>query len=271
MNKKDKVTEVKKSVMSDMRRLASLFVVYKDQEAVSATNRENLTVEEMFKRENFGVLSEAIQDYTTQAESLEIKCGLKTALYYLIKKACKIIKSTHLMDRRDEAAAEIDRFVSVFELNHEFVFGDAVYLTNNRRQKSLRKPAELPIENDVAKLRQHTINKVTRMVTDEFIVWDSSNFTELRDLTVSRLTVFNARRGGEPSRLKLDEWQEAEDNQWIDSQRVDDMHDPLDKHLLAKLRVTYQTGKGNNHLVPVLFPPDTIEAMRKLTNQEVRT
>ena len=271
MNKKDKVTEVKKSVMSDMRRLASLYLVYKDQDAALANNQENSTVAEMFKREHFNVLSEAIQDYTTQAVSSGIKSGLKTALYYLIKKACKIIKSIHLMERQDESAAEIDRFISVFELNHEFIFGDAIYHINYRRQKSLRKPIELPIEDDVVKLRQHTINKVSRMVTDDFMVWDSRNFIMLRDLTVSRLTVFNARRGGEPSRLKLFEWQEAEDNQWIDTQRAEDMQDPIEKKLLSHLRVSYQTGKGNNHLVPILFPPDTIEAMRKLTSQEVRT
>lgn len=124
---------------------------------------------------------------------------------------------------------------------------------------------------NIAKLRQHTIKEVSRMVNDEFMVRDSHYFIRLRDLTVSRLTVFNARRSGEPSRLKLSEWQEAEENQWIDSQRADDMHDCIEKHLLNKLLVTYQTGKGNNHLVPILFPRDTMHAMKKLTNPEVRT
>ena len=80
------------------------------------------------------VLSEAVEIYTTYAESTEIKSGLKCALYYLIKKACNIIKSSHLMEGRDEATAEIDKFIPVFELNHEFIFGDATYQINHRRK-----------------------------------------------------------------------------------------------------------------------------------------
>ena len=34
--------------------------------------------------------------------------------------------------------------------------------------------------------------------------------------------------------------------------------------------ITYQTGKGSDHLVPVIFPPESIKAMRFLTDQEVR-
>ena len=34
--------------------------------------------------------------------------------------------------------------------------------------------------------------------------------------------------------------------------------------------ITYQNEKGSDHLVPVLFPPETLPAMRYLTNVEVR-
>lgn len=34
--------------------------------------------------------------------------------------------------------------------------------------------------------------------------------------------------------------------------------------------ITYQNEKGSDHLVPVLFPLETLPAMRYLTNVEVR-
>lgn len=83
--------------------------------------------------------------------------------------------------------------------------------------------------------------------------------------------MFNARSGNEPSRLSISELQEAEDRQWIDQQKADGLQDPLDKYLISNLRVTYQTGKGNNHLVPIIFPVDTVEAMKKLTDTEIRS
>ena len=47
------------------------------------------------------------------------------------------------------------------------------------------------------------------------------------------------------------------------------LHD-VDKTLIKSLKVTYITGKGNNHLVPVLMPEDTIPAFQCLANREVR-
>lgn len=76
MNKKDKVTEVKKSVMSDMRRLASLYVVYKDQqEAAHAIHAENQTASAMFKRENFTALSELSKFIQRRLSRLKLRVG----------------------------------------------------------------------------------------------------------------------------------------------------------------------------------------------------
>ena len=40
--------------------------------------------------------------------------------------------------------------------------------------------------------------------------------------------------------------------------------------LVKSLRVTYLTGKGNNHLVPLLIPQDTIRALEKLCDENIR-
>lgn len=37
------------------------------------------------------------------------------------------------------------------------------------------------------------------------------------------------------------------------------------------MKVAYQTGKGNKHLVPVLIPESVIEPLNTLTNMEVRS
>lgn len=78
------------------------------------------------------------------------------------------MKSSHLIEGRDEVAAKLDKFIPVYELNHEFLFGDATYEINNRRQKMLQKRTELPFEEDVKKLRVYTIHKVEKM-NDDFL------------------------------------------------------------------------------------------------------
>ncbi|XP_071830672.1 uncharacterized protein [Apostichopus japonicus] len=271
--KENKKTEVRKSVMSDMRRLASLYLHFKEQKTIHASHftLETGTSRDMFDRKNFSILSEAINAYTLNKEKASIKSGLKLGIYYLLKKASKVIKATHLVEENDIAAADIDRFVSVLELNQNFLFGDASYQINMNRQKNLRKPAALPLEEDINKLRSYTVATLNSMMNDDFIIWDSHNFKKLRDLTVTRLTLFNARRGGEPSRLSLDEWRQASCNAWIDKQKAEAIQDPVAKHLLNELKVTYQSGKGNNHLVPVLFPGDCIKPMETLTSKETRS
>lgn len=178
----------------------------------------------MLKRNNFNTLAEAVEAYTAKDET-DLKPGLKIGLYYLLKTALKIVKVTYLTQSKDDDAAEIDKFVSVLELNHDYLFGDATYAINKNRQTLLRKPQEMPLEDDVCKIREHSINISAMMVNNKNLIWDAHNFKTLRDLCVCRLTLFNARRRGEPSRLLIREWKDAELNVWIDKNQVEKTED----------------------------------------------
>lgn len=270
--KQDKKTQVRKTVMANMRRLSSLYIQFQEQHQLLGTcplGKGN--AEDMFQRRQTQVLFEAIRVLTTSDKDESVKSGLKIGLKFLILSACTVIKATHLAKEEDADAEEIDKFVAVFRLNDNFLFGDAVYTINKNRQVKLRKPHELPLEDDMQTLRLYSITKAEEMLNDKYMVWDGHSFIQLRDLVVARLTLFNARRGGEPCRLKINEWNEALQDVWIDKQRTDAVDDPIGKELLENIKVTYQTGKGNNHLVPVLFPKDTVEAMKLLTDKETRT
>ena len=128
----DKNTEVRKSVMTDMRRLCSLFVDFKDVWTQQKKSSAMPEIKDMFKRTNFPVLEETI--FNNSSDNGKVKPGLKIALAYVLKTASKIMKASFLMDDKDEEAAEIDKFVAVLNLNHNYVFGDAQYLLQKGRQ-----------------------------------------------------------------------------------------------------------------------------------------
>ena len=86
----------------------------------------------------------------------------------------------------------------------------------------------------------------------------------IRSATATCLIIFNARRGGEPVQLQLYQWQEAINRQWVDKE---DLTTDFDENTML---VTYQTGKGTDHLVPMIFPPESLSAMEFLTKEEVR-
>ncbi|KAJ8048925.1 hypothetical protein HOLleu_01434 [Holothuria leucospilota] len=101
-----------------------------------------------------------------------------------------------VMEDDDGASAEVDKFLTIFEMMRDFIFGDAMFEVMYNRQVKLRKPEEPPLEEDVAKVRQHTMTNLKDIMNDSYLPWEPGKFIELRDLAVTRLTVFNARRGG---------------------------------------------------------------------------
>ncbi len=56
---------------------------------------------------------------------------------------------------------------------------------------------------------------------------------------------------------------------WIDQARVKKMA-LVEQEMFANLKVMYQTGKGNDHLVPVLVPTDVAPALCLLAQPDNR-
>ena len=182
-----------------------------------------------------------------------VKGGLKLSMGNLLKTIAKIMKGHYLINDQDEKAKNIDNFVSALNLKWFTVFGDAEYSVNKERQIKLRRPTSLSLEEDVSLLRDYTVRRIQEVIENKFEFFSPKEFVELQDLTVCRLIMFNARRGGEPSRLFISDWLDANEGVWIDQQRGDIIEDDIQKELLGKYKVAYQAGKGNKNLVPVLF------------------
>ena len=175
---------------------------------------------DMFLHKNFSNLTIAINLYTS-SENEQQKSGLKQALCYLILNAAEKLVGNFLANDNDSVGEDISNFIKLYNLEKENVFGDASYNLNNRRNKKLKKPANLPIESDITLLRNFTIEPINRLVNDKFIMWDLHSFVLLRNWTCTRLSLFNARRGGEPARLLLSDWKEADEGAWFDNWQIE--------------------------------------------------
>ena len=150
--KTDKSTEVTKSVMNNMHRLASLFINFLNEQHKENTGLqpEFQNIGKMFNRTHFPALERAIEKMCNQEK--ELKAGLKLGLRYLIQNAADILKGHYLIRNCDESAKEIDTFISVFKLKRYYIFGDAEYKIKKDRQVRLRNPEELPNEDDLHKI-----------------------------------------------------------------------------------------------------------------------
>ena len=83
---------------------------------------------------------------------------------------------------------------------------------------------------------------------------------ETSRMTLScRLTLFNARRGGEPARLTTANWCDAKQDARVCRDRIINRSEE-EQRLFDNMKAMYQTGKGN-HIVPFVVPTDTAQSV----------
>lgn len=257
-HKKDKKVEAKNIVRRDMRHLAVIYQEIMNLEtAFGSLSSKYGDIRDLFAKENIKFLFQAIKNLSV-ADSGKTKPGFKINSKYLLIRTAKILRIIYLMNDNELQANDIDKFLSLINITEGDIFGDAVYELNNNRNINLRRPQSLPLEEDIKKLREYLIKNISFITGKDNL--NSKDFTSLRDLVVCRLTLFNARRGGEPCRLSIEDWKDAKNGTWIDEKNTLKL-DEIEKKILDKVKITYQTGKGNNHLVPILFPVDTFKGI----------
>lgn len=254
-----KAMEVKKSVMSDLRILARLYLAFKEYVPYSQS------LEDMFIVKNFDFLENAIE--AVSRDENKLKYGLKNTLKYLIHMALEKMIGFHAKKEDDTKVSSHKRFLDVFKLHEGRIFADATYAINYSRQEKLRMPQQQADEEDIASLGLY-IQSTIQELSSEFTFVDRHEFVLLRDSLCSRLTLFNARRGGEPSRLKMSQYHFAKDGKWINDKSIEQLS-TCEKKLFSDMLVGYQPGKGN-HLVPVLIPRDCIRGLDILCDPEIR-
>ncbi|XP_070191728.1 uncharacterized protein [Littorina saxatilis] len=248
-------------IMSDMRTLGSLIVQMR-----KVADLDNLNGEDVVDRTQFEVLSQAVKEMTTN-ENGSMKAGMKLSVGYLLKKVAKVMKAHYIITSELVKSEEVDRFLAVLDLNWDYIFYTA-QLSCEQRRTNLRKPTDMPMEEDIVKLREFIASEIKILAEPgSYEFFDSNSFVRLRNLLIARLTLFNARRGGEPARLTLTDWQDAMDGVWVDPQQVVSVEDPIQQALASSFKLAYQSGKGSRRLVPVLIPNDSVEPIQLLVRQ----
>ena len=86
----------------------------------------------------------------------------------------------------------------------------------------------LPEDNGVIELHSF-IKEQIKSIVDDF---DMSKYVMLRNLVVSRLTMYNARRGEEGTQLRLKDWADAKNKVWMSDRRIETVTDPGKRFLI---------------------------------------
>jgi integrase len=266
----EKSADKRKTLMSNLRRLAQLYSIFRD-----IMKKENPSVilescSQMFDRDYIMYIQEAITVMTTNSSTGEIKNGLKVSLRYLIKDVCKVMRANYYLIRQDEKAEEMNKFMTVLQIIWPSFFASAEESVIKKRQSDLRRPLRLPSEAEIMKLRDFNKDGIESLSSDLYRTLNYNQFCRLRDAVVCRLTLYNARRGGEPCRMTLNNWDDALKGVWIDPSKVEDVKDEIEKKLLCETKIAYIHASKVAKLVPLLIPIDCWQAMKVLTDLDIR-
>lgn len=253
-----KENEVKRVVMAEMRELARLYLTFCDISGESETN----SVETMFNRSHLQDLYDAIDqqvsivdDHTERKE----KHGQKLFLNAIILRSIKALHGHFAETMQDAKAKELKIFKDAYKFKSCELFSGARQMCVKNSMEKLRKPENLPKETDIQILKRYISEEISENVTN----FTMERYTWLRTLIVARLTLFNARRGEEASRMLRTEWEDAEQNVWVPQEQVENVEDAAEKFLVGQFKLVYLKGKGKK-FVPVLVPKDLVPGIRLL-------
>ena len=251
--KKDKRVEVRKSVRSRM--LGRLYLKFKfcyDKQSKIQLHDLLKNTADMFRNETVFVLNEAINllckkpvEETIQESISNQKSGLKLSIFNLLKLSGQMIMGHFTVTSEDERNKKVSQFLQALKWLESELFGDAYYDINYRRNRTLRKPVTLPKDDDVQLLLTEC-HSITASLDP--LLYPVDEYVKVRSAVATFLIIFCARRGGEPVRLQLFQWDEAVNGDWLSREDIPEEFDQ------ESMLLTYQTGKGADHLVPVIFP-----------------
>ncbi|XP_053389498.1 uncharacterized protein LOC123565665 [Mercenaria mercenaria] len=247
-----KQNEVRKEIMGEMRELARLFITFKE---LSDTP---VAFTDMFTRLKLKTLREAIEKMCENEDNTE-KIGLKQNLDAYLKKSIKYLKGMYSESMKDAAYKELSKFKKAYIYRSGELLANARYQSDKRSLQKARLPQNLPKEEDLRVLKEYTSSEVTKIT----LASDIKKYSWLRSLIVSRLTLFNARRGEEPSRMLLEEWNDAMSGRWLPKDQVEEVPDRALKYLVGTYKLAYLHGKGKKY-VPVLIPKDMVGPINML-------
>ena len=209
-----KQDELRKSAMQEMRELARLLIKFRIKASEHGLDGSNMETEDMFTRPHLAVLRDAIDTLAGGG-----KYGLKLNLNAIIMRTIKSLKGMYAEAMQDVKCRELDMFTDDYKFRSHEVFATARYKAVAQSMDKARRPASLPEEQAVTTLKNYVTSEIARL-TSAVEQIQGENYILLRSLVVCRLTLFNGRRGDEPSRMTLSEWQDAENGEWLRKHEV---------------------------------------------------
>lgn len=243
-------------IRQKLRHLGHLvLLIRKDSE------NESLFLADLFNPELFDMLVASVKTMASNAGQLKIGSSLNKIASLLISRTQRDRSTARNIELRESAQA----FLTIFDA--EWSDRISSQCLRSIYDKKMNKTEELPLTSDLVlmttklkELIQEGTQNVLENATPE-------NGRALAEAVLSRLVLFNKRRGGEQSKMLLATFLEVtQSNQQAVNEEIFKSLSPFEQKLSESMCLVKIRGKRGRH-VPVLIPSDVKEAMLALVSR----
>lgn len=188
--------------------------------------------------------------------------SLAMKLGYHLRKCASALRGQALRDGDTIRDAKLKSFLDLLDLEWSVRISSNAILTLNNKKMNVAKL--LPLTSDLVKLNKYVSQQI-EYYTDLLTRQSSSKdaWYNLATLTLSRVILFNKRRGGEASRMQLSHY--TTQTKWSD-ESTEEMQNTLssfEKQLASELKLVQVPGK-RGRTVPVLLTKEMVLAIELL-------
>ena len=156
-------------------------------------------MEEMLSCVHLPILRQAIDELASEKDDQD-KYGQKLGMNNILTRTIKSMKGMYAEAMEGEKAAELDRFHDAYRFRAHELFASARYRAVTQSMNKTRRPASLPEDDHLQKLKSFIAAEIARITTGRRVKVEE--YVLLRSLVVCRLMLFNERRGEDPARIR---------------------------------------------------------------------
>ncbi|XP_060083514.1 uncharacterized protein LOC132562769 [Ylistrum balloti] len=261
------------NVRQKLRELGRLLIELRKTTPVNGTSLQNF--DDVLKPQNFDRVTEVVwniagttpsgeEAFTQRGLPKYEKPSLALKLGHSLKRMAEMKRGCAIRCGDEVARKEAENYITLHttEWNGK-ISSHASQTLSERRHND---PNLLPLTEDVIKLRRYLLDEQQRLIPQLRSAPSVSVWRTLAQVALTRVTVFNKRRGGETGQILLETYQNRINWNEAGNAEVLGTLQPLEKKLLERLQLVEIVGKRDRK-VPVILTEDmvsTIDALNEV-------
>ena len=251
-------------VSQRMRQLARLLVELRDQTQTFNADLSSFLKPDIFETVVAAVLKVCEYKQCSKTEPAKLKVpSLALKVGYALRRCCTLLVNKALCEKNAALESDTESFIRIFDSEWQSRVSSIALKTVTSEKRN--KPDLIPLTADLVKIKAYLESAVTYLSDRLYAEPNTENYVNLVECVVSRIILFNKRRGGEVARMTRAHYEKLSNPTAVRISGLDNISKTLsrtEQELCTRLKLIEIAGK-RNQTVPVLLTQDVIKGIEE--------